>query len=43
MDNTLKKIEEKVNNNQRLSFEDGVALFTGHEVLTIGYLENMVR
>ena len=43
MDNTLKKIEEKVNNNQRLSFEDGVALFNSPDLLTIGYLANIVR
>ena len=43
MNNSLKKIEEKVNNNQRLSFEDGVALFNSPDLLTIGYLANMVR
>ena len=43
MNNTLKKIEEKVNNNQRLSFEDGVALFNSPDLLTIGYLANIVR
>ncbi len=43
MSNTLKKIEEKVNNNQRLSFEDGVALFNSPDLLTIGYLANIVR
>lgn len=43
MNNTLKKIEEKVNNNQRLSFEDGVALFNSPDLLTIGCLANIVR
>ena len=43
MNNSLKKIEEKVNNNQRLSFEDGVALFNSPDLLTIGYLANIVR
>ncbi|MBI5750050.1 MAG: aminofutalosine synthase MqnE [Nitrospinae bacterium] len=43
MNDTLKKIEEKVNNNQRLSFEDGVTLFNSPDLLTIGCLANIVR
>jgi aminodeoxyfutalosine synthase len=43
MDNKLKKIEEKVNNNQRLSFEDGVSLFKSPDLLTIGCFANIVR
>ncbi|HAP67522.1 MAG TPA: aminofutalosine synthase MqnE [Nitrospinae bacterium] len=43
MNKNLKKIEEKVNNNQRLSFEDGVTLFKSPDLLTIGYLANIVR
>ncbi|MBI3582585.1 MAG: aminofutalosine synthase MqnE [Nitrospinae bacterium] len=43
MNNTLKKIEEKVNNNQRLSLEDGVTLFNSPDLLTIGCLANIVR
>lgn len=43
MDKNLKKIEEKVINNQRLSFEDGLALFNSPDLLAIGYLANIIR
>ncbi|OGV98117.1 MAG: aminofutalosine synthase MqnE [Nitrospinae bacterium RIFCSPLOWO2_02_39_17] len=42
-DSKLKKIEDKVINNQRLSFEDGVILFNSPDLLGIGYLANIVR
>ncbi|MEK7847230.1 MAG: aminofutalosine synthase MqnE, partial [Nitrospinota bacterium] len=42
-DSKLKIIEDKVINNQRLSFEDGVILFNSTDLLGIGYLANIVR
>ena len=39
----LSDIYEKVMNEQRLGYEDGMRLFESHEILTIGYLANIVR
>ena len=36
-------IKKKVINLERLSFEDGVALFNSHDLLGLGYLANIVR
>jgi aminodeoxyfutalosine synthase len=40
---TLSAIAEKVFNNERLSYEDGVALFQSKDVLALGRLANYVR
>ena len=37
------RILEKVNNNERLSVEDGIRLYRSNEILAIGYLANIVR
>ena len=42
-DRRLQPILEKVQTGQRLSFEDGVALFRSHDLLAIGYMGNLVR
>jgi len=39
----LSDIYEKVINKQRLGYEDGMRLFESQEILTIGYLANIVR
>ncbi|MGB9826788.1 MAG: aminofutalosine synthase MqnE, partial [Desulfofundulus sp.] len=39
----LKAIAEKVQAGERLSFEDGVRLFKSGDLLTIGFLANLVR
>src|SRR5689334_15546510 len=39
----LKTIAEKVEDGERLSFEDGVALFESHDLIAIGALANHVR
>ncbi|MFY9573753.1 MAG: aminofutalosine synthase MqnE [Blastocatellia bacterium] len=39
----LAAIAEKVNRNERLSFEDGMALFDSDDLLTVGALANQVR
>ena len=39
----LKNIEEKVLNEERLSFDDGVALLNSPDLLGLGYLANVVR
>ncbi len=39
----LRTIEEKVEANQRLSFEDGLALEESNDILTIGRLANLIR
>ncbi len=39
----LSHIYEKVMNKQRLEFEDGLRLFASQDILTIGYLANIVR
>lgn len=42
-DRTLMPIVEKVERGERLSFEDGVALFRSPDLLTVGALANRVR
>lgn len=42
-DNDLKRIEEKVAGGERLSFEDGVALFATNELLRIGRMAAQVN
>ena len=42
-DPQLQPIAEKVMAGDRLSFEDGVALYRSHDLLAIGYLANYVR
>ena len=39
----LKQIEKKVLNSERLSFEDGVNLYSSDNIFTIGRLANIVR
>ncbi|MBE3585765.1 MAG: aminofutalosine synthase MqnE [Thermoanaerobacter sp.] len=39
----LKDIAEKVQAGERLSFEDGVRLFKSNDLLTLGYLADLVR
>ena len=39
----LTRIAEKVRAGERLSFEDGVALYRSHDLLAIGYLANQFR
>jgi aminodeoxyfutalosine synthase len=42
-DINLKVIEEKVRAEERLSFDDGVALWDSFDLLGVGYLSNIVR
>jgi aminodeoxyfutalosine synthase len=42
-DTTLEPVREKILRGQRLSFEDGVALYKSHDVLAVGHLANHVR
>src|SRR5204863_9723465 len=42
-DTTLEPIRDKVEAGERLSFEDGVALYRSHDLLAIGHLANQVR
>src|SRR3982750_3627257 len=42
-DPRLHSIREKVDAGERLSFEDGVALYRSTDLLTVGYLANVVR
>jgi aminodeoxyfutalosine synthase len=42
-DPALQPITEKVFAGQRLSFEDGVALYNSHDLLALGYLANYIR
>jgi len=42
-DARLKPIAEKVMAGERLSFDDGVALYRSHDLLAIGWLANHVR
>ena len=42
-DATLKPIADKVLAGERLSFEDGVALFRSPDLLAVGWLANYVR
>src|SRR3954467_9216932 len=40
---TLDNVRKKVENGQRLSFEDGMALYESNDIFTIGELANLVR
>jgi aminodeoxyfutalosine synthase len=42
-DANLKPILAKVQNGERLSFEDGVALYRSPDILGVGYMANLVR
>lgn len=42
-DARLETVKDKVLAGQRLSFEDGVALFKSHDLLAVGHLANVVR
>jgi len=42
-DSRLQRICEKVEARERLSFEDGVAMFRSGDILALGYLANLVR
>ncbi|HEX4808693.1 MAG TPA: aminofutalosine synthase MqnE [Bryobacteraceae bacterium] len=42
-DPRLKPIYEKVDAGERLSYEDGVAMFRSHDILGLGYMANRVR
>jgi len=42
-DNNLNKILEKVECSKRLSFEDGMTLYDSDDILTVGWLANIVR
>ena len=42
-DQRLKTIRDKVQGAQRLSFEDGLTLYRTPDILTLGYLANLVR
>src|SRR5580692_5009278 len=42
-DPRLAAIRDKVEAGERLSFEDGVELYRTPDILTVGYLANLVR
>ena len=42
-DSGLEDLYEKVKNQQRLSFEDGVRLYRSNSLLVLGSMANMVR
>lgn len=42
-DRRLRPVFEKVEAGERLSYEDGVALFHSPDILTLGYMANLVR
>jgi aminodeoxyfutalosine synthase len=42
-DTALEPVRERVLRGQRLSFEDGVALYKSHDLLAVGHLANHVR
>jgi aminodeoxyfutalosine synthase len=42
-DRRLRPILEKVEAGERLSFEDGVAMFRSFDILALGYMANLVR
>src|SRR5579883_2700867 len=42
-DRRLLPIREKVEAGERLSFDDGVALYRSNDILALGYLANLVR
>jgi aminodeoxyfutalosine synthase len=39
----LKDILKKVENSERLSFDDGVRLYQSKDILSLGYMANIVR
>src|SRR6187200_2129954 len=39
----LQPILEKVGRGERLSFEDGVAMYRSSDLLSLGYIANLVR
>ena len=43
MDKNLLEIYKKVENGERLTFEDGVKLFQSDDLITIGMMADMVR
>ncbi len=42
-DSRLKPIFEKVERGERLSFDDGVAMYASSDILAIGYMANLIR
>ncbi len=42
-DSRLQSVREKVEAGERLSFDDGVALYQSSDLLALGYLANLVR
>jgi aminodeoxyfutalosine synthase len=42
-DRRLRPIFEKVEARERLSFEDGVAMYRSHDILALGYMANLQR
>jgi aminodeoxyfutalosine synthase len=42
-DRRLQPIFEKVEANERLSFDDGVAMFRSGDILALGYMANLIR
>ena len=42
-DPRLRPIREKVESGQRLSYEDGVTLYRTSDILSVGYMANLVR
>ncbi len=42
-DSRLQSILEKVEAGERLSYDDGVVMFRSHDILSIGYMANLVR
>ena len=42
-DQRLKPILEKVERGERLSFQDGVTMYRSSDILSIGYMANIVR
>jgi aminodeoxyfutalosine synthase len=42
-DRRLKPILERVEAGERLSFEDAAAMFRSHDILSLGYMANVVR
>src|SRR5215469_1404621 len=42
-DPRLKPILHKVENRERLSYDDGVALYRTPDILSVGYMANLVR
>ena len=42
-DSRLTPIRDKVEAGERLSFEDGLALYRTPDILALGYMANLVR